>query len=420
MPDGLGPVLRGGLEKSDVERAIRILEVLTDRVESVLRWVKAPDSTPADRGNRLVVRFCGVVYRNRDPICGREYRGRGGSGRYLDVGGRANHRVRASERVVRNLGCFLQSVDARLRVLRGAVVAWCTDHTLTCTNTAILHRVLTKTLLDLDGQACICQDFRDVPWTEDVTTAAAAAHHCNEVTDATTVPTCCFGTWSRPAEVSETVVFACAGGICKLDPRMRATLEGIESPWHRSRPKPRRRSVRTRGHCISVRHPFLVDRKVANVLCRAGQTTSDLARLLPSHRPAMRYAGLQCFHHRVLTLSVDGRRARDVLAVSFRVHLETEVFVTLMWRVLREFVRRIRGPLRVGPNVHHPPLEDLRKVVDVSWPVLTVATELLATQYAGLPRFHHRVLTLSVDVRRYAKTTLILSTVFAKDSHHGL
>jgi hypothetical protein len=229
MPDGLGPVLRGGLEKSDVERAIRILEVLTFRVESVLRWAKAPDSTHADRGNRLVVRFCGVVYRDRDishPICGGEYRGRGGSGRYLDVGGRVEHRVRASERVVRNLGCFLQSVDARLRVLRGAVVAWCTDHTLTCTDTAVLHRVLTETLLDLDGQACICQDFRVVPWTEDVTTAAAAAHNGNEVTDETSVPTFCFGTWPRPAEVSEAVVFACAGGICKLDPRMRATLEG--------------------------------------------------------------------------------------------------------------------------------------------------------------------------------------------------
>ena len=89
-----------------------------------------------------------------------------------------------------------------------------------------------------------------------------------------------------------------------------------------------------------------------------------------------------------------------MLAVSFRVHLETEVFATLMWRVLRVFVRRIRGPRRVGPNVHHPPLEDLRKVVDVSCPVLTVATELLATRYAGLPRFHHRVLTQSVDVHR--------------------
>ena len=85
-----------------------------------------------------------------------------------------------------------------------------------------------------------------------------------------------------------------------------------------------------------------------------------------------------------------------MLAVSFRVHLETEVFATLMWRVLRVFVRRIRGPRRVGPNVHHPHLEGLRKVVDVSWLVLT----LLATRYAGLPRFHHRVLTQSVDVHR--------------------
>jgi hypothetical protein len=75
MPDGLGQVLRGGLEKSDVDRAIRILEVLTQRVESVLRWVKAPDSTPGKLADGLVVRFCGVVYRDGDishPICGGE------------------------------------------------------------------------------------------------------------------------------------------------------------------------------------------------------------------------------------------------------------------------------------------------------------------------------------------------------------
>ena len=90
-----------------MEQAIRILEVLTFRVGSVLQWVKAPDS-PAVRSNRLSVRFCGVVYRDigiSRPICGGEYRGRGGSGRYLDVGGRVEHRVRVSERVVRNLGC---------------------------------------------------------------------------------------------------------------------------------------------------------------------------------------------------------------------------------------------------------------------------------------------------------------------------
>ena len=78
MSDGPGPVLRGGLEKSDVERVVRILEVVAERVESVLRWVKAPDSTPANRGNILVVRFRGVVYRDRDishSIFGGEYWG---------------------------------------------------------------------------------------------------------------------------------------------------------------------------------------------------------------------------------------------------------------------------------------------------------------------------------------------------------
>ena len=229
MSDGLGPVLRGGLEKSYVERVVRILEVVAERVESVLRWVKEPDSTPANRGNRRVVRFCGVVYRDRDishSIFGGEYWGRGGSGRYLDVGGRVNDRVRASERVVRNLERYRQRADARLGVLREAVAAWCTDHTTTGTNTAILPQTLTETLLDLDGQACSCQDFRVAPWTEDATTAAAAAHHGNEVTDATSVSTLCFGTWPRPAEVSEAGVLACAGGICKIDPRMRTTLEG--------------------------------------------------------------------------------------------------------------------------------------------------------------------------------------------------
>ena len=229
MSDGPGPVLRGGLEKSDVERVVRILEVVAERVESVIRWVKAPDSTSANRGNRLVVRFCGVVYRDRDishSIFGGEYWGRGGSGRYLDVGGRANDRVRASERVVRNLECYLQRTNDRLGVLRESVAAWCTDHTTTGTNTSILQRTLTETLLDFDGQACSCQDFRVAPWTEDATTAAAAARHGNEVTGATSVSTSCFGTWPCPAEVSEVVVFACAGGICKLDPRMRTTLEG--------------------------------------------------------------------------------------------------------------------------------------------------------------------------------------------------
>ena len=256
MPGGLGSVLRGGLEKSDVQWAIRILEVLTFRVGSVLQWVKAPDS-PAVRSNRLAVRFCGVVYRDRGishPICGGEYRGRGGSGRYLDAGGRANNRGRASERVVRNLECFLQSADARLRVLRGALEAWCTDHTRTCTNTAILHRVLTETLLDLDGQACICQDFRVGPWTEDVTTAAAAAHHGHEVTDANSVPTLCFGIWHRPAEVSEAVVFACAGGICKLDPRMRATLEGDRASLAPS-PTETASSPRTDARALRQRTP---------------------------------------------------------------------------------------------------------------------------------------------------------------------
>jgi len=227
MSDGLGPVLRGGLEKSDVERTIRILEVVTQRVESVLRWVKAPDSTPANRGNRLVVRFCGVVYRDRDishPICGGEYRGRGGSGRYLDVGGRVNDRVVPRSGLCATLGVICRGWML-VGVLREVVAAWCTDHTPTVTNTEILQRVLTETLLDLDGQACSCQDVRVAPLTEDVTTAAAAAHHGNEVTDATSVPTFCFGTWPRAAEVSETEVFACAGGICKLDPSMRDTLE---------------------------------------------------------------------------------------------------------------------------------------------------------------------------------------------------
>ncbi len=213
IKDGLGQVLCGGLEKSDVDRTIRTLEAVAERVESVLWWVKASDSTPANHGNRLVVRFCGVVYRDRDishPIFGGEYWGRGGSSRYLDVGGRSEVRVRASDRVVRNLECYLQRADARLGVLREVVAAWCTDHTTTDTNTAILQRVLTETLLDFDGQSCSCQDFLVAPWTEDATTAVAAAHHGNEVTDATSVSTFCFGTWPRPSEVSEAVVFACA------------------------------------------------------------------------------------------------------------------------------------------------------------------------------------------------------------------
>ncbi len=83
-----------------------------------------------------------------------------------------------------------------------------------------------------------------------------------------------------------------------------------------------------------------------------------------------------------------------------RAHLETELFVTRRRPVLRVSVRRIQDPCWVGRNVHHAHLEDLREVIDVSWLIPTVATQYPATQYVGLSRFHHRVSTLSVEVRR--------------------
>jgi hypothetical protein len=68
--------------------------------------------------------------------------------------------------------------------------------------------------------------------------------------------------------------------------------------------------------------------------------------------------------------------------------------------------RRVRTRGRFT-SVRHPSLADL-EVADVLRPtVLTtsgfarlMSSQLLPTLYAGLPRFHHRVLTLSVDVRR--------------------
>ena len=83
-----------------------------------------------------------------------------------------------------------------------------------------------------------------------------------------------------------------------------------------------------------------------------------------------------------------------------RAHLETELFVTRRRPVLRVSVRLIRDPWWVGRNVHHAHPEDLREVVDGSWLIQTVVTQYLVTQYAGLSRFHHRVSTLSVEVRR--------------------
>ena len=83
-----------------------------------------------------------------------------------------------------------------------------------------------------------------------------------------------------------------------------------------------------------------------------------------------------------------------------RAHLETELFVTRRRPVLRVSVRRIRDPWWVGRNVHHAHLEDLREVVDGSRLTQTVATQYPVKQYVGLSRFHHRVSTLSVEVRR--------------------
>ena len=83
-----------------------------------------------------------------------------------------------------------------------------------------------------------------------------------------------------------------------------------------------------------------------------------------------------------------------------RAHLEMELSVTRRRPVLRVSVRRIRDPWWVGRNVHHAHLEDLREVVDGSWLTQTVATQYPVKQYVGLSRFHHRVSTLSVEVRR--------------------
>jgi hypothetical protein len=152
MTDGFGLVVRGGLAKSDVDRAIRILELLKHRVASVLRCLKAPDSTPANLVNGLVVRFCGVVYRDGDishHICGGEYWGRGRSGRYLDVGGRAANRVRASEWVVRNFECYLHSVWMWMLDLVYSVVRSHYLHTLSVvwSHCGVLNTLLLEPIL---------------------------------------------------------------------------------------------------------------------------------------------------------------------------------------------------------------------------------------------------------------------------------
>jgi hypothetical protein len=74
-------------------------------------------------------------------------------------------------------------------------------------------------------------------------------------------------------------------------------------------------------------------------------STDDVRLRTPGALPGTgdTVCGLPRFHHRVLTLSVDVRRTLDVLGASLRVHLDTDLFVTLLWRVLRAFVRRIRA-----------------------------------------------------------------------------
>jgi hypothetical protein len=154
---------------------------------------------------------------------------------------------------------------------------------------------------------------------------------------------------------------------------------GIEPLWRRHRPKPRRRRVRTRGRCDSARHLSLADLKVANVVRPTVQTASDVTRLMSCHLRPTLHAGVPRLHHLVSTLSADIHRPLDVLAVSMRAHLETELFVTRRRPVLRVSVPRIRDPWWVGRNVHHAHLEDLREVVDGSWLIQTVATQYPVT-----------------------------------------
>ena len=231
-PDGDPLVLRGGLQRSEVDRFFQVLVAVRDSMRSVLRWVQAPVTAPEGRASGRTVQFCGVAYCAPDgvshQIYGGEHWGRGHTGRYLDTGGGSilGHRTQNSNILVRFLQHHLTTAEAGLEVLGNVFATWDTQCTFTTADTTRLHRVLTQTVLDMDGLPCTCQRFQIVPCVgDDVAGTMRDDDADGAVTDLTLVQSPCAGNWCRPVTAACVVAFRCVGGICRLDADSRVTLE---------------------------------------------------------------------------------------------------------------------------------------------------------------------------------------------------
>ena len=233
-PDGVPSILRGGLQRSEVDRVYQVLVGVCDRTRSVLEWVQASATGTTSRVSGRIVQFCGVAYRAPDgvshPIYGGEHWGRGRRGRYLDTGDGPipdqNNRTRNSNRLVRFLQRRLATAEAQLEVLGDVLAMWDTQCTFTIADTTRLHRVLTETALGMDGSSCSCQRFQIARCIADDEAGTMRDDDADgAVTDLTLVQSPCVGTWCRPVAASCVLVFQCVGGICRLDADSRDTLE---------------------------------------------------------------------------------------------------------------------------------------------------------------------------------------------------
>jgi hypothetical protein len=134
-PDSAPLVLRGGLQRREVDPFYQVMVAVRDSMRAVLRWVQAPVTAPEGRARGRFVHFCGVAYRAPDgvshPIYGGEHWGRGHSGPYLDTGDGSirAHRTRDSNRIVRFLQHRLTTAEAGLEVLGDVFATWDTQCT---------------------------------------------------------------------------------------------------------------------------------------------------------------------------------------------------------------------------------------------------------------------------------------------------
>ena len=233
-PDGVPSILRGGLQRSEVDRVYQVLVGVCDSTRSVLEWVQASATGTTSRVSGRIVQFCGVAYRAPDgvshPIYGGEHWGRGRRGRYLDTGDGPIPDQKNRTRNSNILVCFLQrrlaTAEAQLEVLGDVLATWDTQCTFTIADTTRLHRVLTETALGMDGLSCSCQRFQIARCIADDEAGTMRDDDADgAVTDLTLVQSPCVGTWCRPVAASCVLVFQCVGGICRLDADSRDTLE---------------------------------------------------------------------------------------------------------------------------------------------------------------------------------------------------